>query len=617
MGNKNQLNQAQQEAVEHQNGPLLVLAGPGSGKTTVITRRTERLIEKGVPPENILVVTFTKAAAREMKERFLERTGQERTRVQFGTFHAVFFSVLKHAYGYRAENIIPDWVKKQFLREMVRSLSLETSDEEELLENLESEISMVKAQRLPLEHYYSASCAAEVFRRIFTAYKEMLLQRNFLDFDDMLVYCYQLFSQRPDILQLWQRRFRYIMVDEFQDISQIQYEIVRQLAAPGNNLCIVGDDDQSVYGFRGARPELMLNFKRDFPEGRQVLLNINYRCSPKILEAAAKVIAHNEKRYQKEILPAPGKEEASWKPVKIMEFPALSQENRRAMEDILAAFKEGTPYENMAVLLRTNGQAGMLAESFMRYNIPFSLRDRIPNRYEHWIAKDILAYIKIALGSRERGSFLRIANRPKRYISREAMSEALVDFESLRWFYEDKEWMLDRIDQMEIDMKVLKNLRPGAGINYIRKTVGYDEFIDEYAGYRNIKPEGLFEMLDELMETAGECQSYEEWFQQIEEYGRELEERRREPAEKREGVAIETMHSSKGLEYEAVWILDANEKITPYRKASLVEEIEEERRLFYVAMTRAKKELHIYYTKERYNKAAEPSRFVTEIMEKG
>lgn len=611
---KNRFNEAQREAIEHRDGPLLVLAGPGSGKTLVITERTKRLIEKGVPAEKILVVTFTKAAAREMKERFLREIGQEKTRVQFGTFHAVFFSILKHAYGYRVENVIPEGLKKQFLQEMARSFSIEAQDEEELIENLELEISRVKAELMPLEHYYPACCSTDVFRKIFKSYQDMLFSKRMIDFDDMLVYCYQLFSQREDILKLWQERFHYIMVDEFQDISRLQYEIVKLLSLPHNNLCIVGDDDQSIYGFRGARPELMLNFSQDFPEGRKLLLNINYRCSPTILEAAARVISHNENRYQKRILPAPQKAEAGWKPVKIKEFSALNEENRQVMEDILLLSKGGTVYEEMAVLLRTNGQAGMLAEIFMRYNIPFYIRDRIPNRYEHWIAKDILSYIRIALGSRERSLFLRIVNRPKRYIGRDALEEPFIEFEGLRWFYEDKEWMLDRIDQMETDIKVLKNLKPYAAVNYIRKSIGYDDFLKEYAEYRKIKPEGLFEILDEIMEAARACGSYEEWFLHIEEYGRQLELLKKEQDFQKKGVAVETMHSSKGLEYEAVWILDANEGINPYKKATLPEDIEEERRLFYVAMTRAKKELHIYYTRERYNKPVKPSRFVNEIM---
>lgn len=615
MINKNRFNEAQKEAIEHKDGSLLVLAGPGSGKTLVITERTKRLIEKGVPAEKILVVTFTKAAAREMKERFLREMGQERTNVWFGTFHAVFFSVLKCAYGYRAENIIPEGQKKQFFREMIRSLSVEAGDEEELLENLEGEISRVKAELLPLEHYYPSCCSTDVFRKIFTAYRELLLNRGWIDFDDMLVHCYRLFSERRDILRLWQEKFQYIMVDEFQDISRIQYEIVKLLAKPSDNLCIVGDDDQSIYGFRGAKPEIMLNFSKDFPKRKQILLNINYRCSPNILKAADRVISNNKNRYQKKIMAAPEKLKKEWKPVEIREFHSLGEENKRTMEDIVLLEKSGMAYESMAVLLRTNGQAGMLAEIFMRYNIPFYIRDRIPNRYEHWIARDILAYIKIALGSRERQLFLQIANRPKRYISREAMDEPQVEFEGLRWFYEDKEWMLDRIDQWEADTRVLRNLRPYAAVKYIRQTIGYDEFLREYAEYRRIKPEGLFELLDELMEAAKPCVSFEDWFHQIEEYGQQLEALKKDMSFDKKGVAIETMHSAKGLEYEAVWILDANEGTTPYRKASLPEDIEEERRLFYVAMTRAKKELRIYYTKERYNKPAEPSRFVNEIME--
>ena len=295
-------NEAQQEAVDFYQGPCLTLAGPGSGKTAVITHRTKNLIEKyGVSPSEILVVTFTKAAAMEMKERFLSLTNQTSTTATFGTFHAVFFTVLKYAYHYRAENIIRDEQKVVFIRNLLRHFPIDYEDENECIQTLLSEISGVKNSNIPIEHYYSSNFPEHTFRDVFMNYQKMLQKNRLIDFDDMLVYTYELFSQRKDILALWQKKFRYILIDEFQDINGLQYEIIRMLAAPENNLFVVGDDDQSIYRFRQARPEIMLNFEKDYADAKRIVLNYNYRSDGNIVAAAGRLIAHNTGRFAKDI----------------------------------------------------------------------------------------------------------------------------------------------------------------------------------------------------------------------------------------------------------------------------------------------------------------------------
>ncbi len=612
------LNAAQQEAVTHFNGPMLVLAGPGSGKTRVITERVRYLVEeKKVMPAGILVITFTKAAAIEMKQRY-QRLSKSRTGgVHFGTFHAIFFMILKHAYHYTAENIVRDDFRRDLLRKLVRDTNLELQDENEFLNDLESEISRVKGERIELKNYFSPLCSNEVFAEIFTRYQKALEQKRLIDFDDMLVYCYELLEQRPDICKMWQQQFPYILIDEFQDINRVQYDVMRLLAAPANNLFVVGDDDQSIYGFRGSKPDIMQKFLKDYPDAGQCLLNVNYRSNAAIVEAAGKVIVHNSNRLPKEIQAAD--KEPAKDAIELKEFAKMSDENETIRDKILAYRNAGIPYREMAVLFRTNTQARSLSSKLMEYNIPFTMKERLPNLYDHWIVQDVLTYVRVAQGNRERGQVLRIINRPKRYVHRNAFTEPYVDFEELKLFYEDKDWMVDRLEQLSYDLSMLAQMRPYAAVNFIRKGIGYDEYIREYADYRGIRADDMLEILDELQEEARSQESFEDWYTYMQDYKEELKEQTQKSLEMQHGkeqedsVMLMTMHGAKGLEFTCVFIPDANEGVTPHSKSVLNADMEEERRMFYVAMTRAKKHLHIYYLKERFHKEVDISRFVTEI----
>lgn len=607
------LSESQKKAVSHVKGPLLCLAGPGSGKTTVITARTRFLIEeKKISSMSILVITFTKAAALEMKERFQVLMGGRSCPVTFGTFHSVFFWILRQAYGLSAANIIREEQKYQFLRELLSQHHLEIEDENEFLAGIIGEISLVKNDRIPLGNYYSKNCSEELFRKFFNGYQEKLQKERLLDFDDMLVMCYELLSQRPDILAGWQKRFRYILIDEFQDINQIQYDTIRLLAASENNLFIVGDDDQSIYRFRGARPEIMLNFKKDYPEAETVTLAENYRSVENIIRAAGKVIKNNHARYPKDIHGVREKGE----PIEIHGFVNQGQENGFVLEKVREYQKKGVALRDMAVLFRTNTAARPLVEKFMEYNIPFQMRDSLPNIYEHWIAQDLITYIHMAQGSRKRQDFLKIANRPKRYLSRDVLQDSEISFLSLRRAYEDKDWMLDRLDKLESDLTVISRLKPYAAVNYIRNGVGYEEYLSEYAEYRHIRVEELLEVLNELQEAAKGFDSFEDWFQHMEEYKETLKTQNREKNREEDAVTLTTLHSSKGLEFPVVFIVDINEGTIPHRKATLEADLEEERRMFYVGMTRAKDRLHLYYAKERYGKKQDVSRFLDELRAK-
>ena len=607
-----QVDSSQKKAIEHDRGPMLVLAGPGSGKTLVITRRTQWLIEKaGVAPGNILVVTFTRAAAGEMRSRFDRLMGGRHLPVSFGTFHAVFFTILKYAYQYKVENILMENEKYDILRDIVHRIDVEMDDEKDFLMNIAGDISRVKGDMMSLEHFYSVNCSKDVFDEIYNEYNKKLKRMRRIDYDDMLLQTWQLFKERPDILLAWQKKYRYILIDEFQDINRIQYEIIRLLAKPENNLFVVGDDDQSIYRFRGAKPEILLGFTKDYPEAKLTILNKNYRSTGAIVNTAAQLINHNEQRYKKDFKAFREKGEE----VLVKAFVKPADQYLKMIREIVDLHeKRGVPWEEIAVIFRTNLQMAGLVEQLMMYNVPFVMKDSVPNIYEHWIAKDIFSYMNLAFGGNRREDYLRIINRPNRYISRAYVDEDPVNLSNLKDYYENKEWMLERIEQLEYDLYMLASMGPYPAIQYIRHSIGYDAYLKEYAAYRGIKADDLLEVLDDLMDKSHAHSTWEEWFQAIGQYSETLKLRARQKFEKNEGIRLLTMHGAKGLEYDVVYIPDANDGMTPHKKALTASEQEEERRMFYVAMTRAKNDLRVYFTRERYGKQAEMSPFVGEFL---
>ena len=609
-------NKEQKEAIMHRDGPAMVLAGPGAGKTYVITNRVKALIDEyGVKPEQILVVTFSKAAAVEMKERFEMLTGGQRLPVRFGTFHSVFFQILRLAYHYEVKDIATPALKYRFLEETLNETGYEVDDKKEFLSDIEKEISRVKGEGIEIDCYFSSACSAEIFQKMYRGYQEKLQRHRCLDFDDMVVYTYQLLKEREDIRRRWQAQFRYLLIDEFQDINRLQYETVCMLAEPENNLFIVGDDDQSIYGFRGAKPGIMLSFPKRFPDTKQIVLGVNYRCSDEIMKAAERLIGKNNERYEKHIVANKGKEQ----PVHMKKCENLPDEAEKIVAQIQMYQKEGIAYQEMAVLFRTNMQMRLLAGKLMEHGVPFTMRENLPNLFDTWMAKDIMCYLQLALGNRSREKFLKIANRPVRYLSRTVFTEPEVSFDKLRAYYavKNQEWMEERIWNFEYDLKNLASLSPYAAIHFIRKGIGYDEFLKTYADERNVNADDWFDVLDEMQEMARDKKSIPEFLSFVENYGDTLEEMRQEQKKQQvkeePGVSLMTMHASKGLEFPVVFVPTLNEDIVPYRKAVQEGNLEEERRMLYVAMTRAKTYLHLSFVKERFHKEAEPSPFLYEI----
>lgn len=613
------LNRGQDEAIKHGNGPCMVLAPPGSGKTLIVTERTRYLIEEsGVRPDQILVITFTRYAAREMKERFERLTAGKNYPVTFGTFHSIFYGILKCAYGIGANNLMSEKESSVLLQEVLDQTNIESTpeveDEEELVRELLREVGMVKNGLYHLKDFHSKYLTQDEFAEVFRSYEHQKKELKKFDFDDMLVQCYALFRKKPEILQGWQKRFQYILIDEFQDINRVQYEVIRMLAAPRYNLFVVGDDDQSIYGFRGAKPELMLYMKQEFPSLRTISLTVNYRSTEFITGAAARVILHNDTRFYKRVQSFRGRGQN----VHVQEVLDEQEEAQYVTEEIQKKLDQGIKPGEIAVLFRAAVQARMISEILSEHRIPFEMRDYVTNFYRHFIVKDMMAYLQLAAGKRDRSLFLTICNRPLRYLARNSMENRQVNFEDLRKFYCDKDWMLDIIDQFDVDVRMMKNMAPYAAIQYIRKKIGYDDFLKEYAEKHQISWKQLMDVMAELEERSKNFKSYDEWEIHIAKYTQELEEQqakaRKIKGERENKVQLMTIHSAKGLEFEDVFVIHANEGEIPHQKAEKKDEIEEERRLFYVALTRAKNNLCISYITQKNENSIKPSRFVEELL---
>lgn len=612
-----QYDPAQQQAVEHGSGPLLCLAGPGSGKTTVITGRAAQLLRSGrVQPENLLVITFTQAAAREMEDRFYQLCPEVPKRsVLFSTFHALFFRILRAAYGYTSENIIGQEQKNLFFTSILKTLKYEVEDEAEFIAHLQSEIGLVKAEGMKPENYYPMNLSQDIFLRAYRLYEEMMVKENKIDFDDMQLLCYELLRARPDILQRWQAKFTYILVDEAQDTNLLQYKLICMLAAPQNNLMLVGDDDQSIYRFRGARPEILLNFPKDFPDVKKVSLGVNYRCADRIVSASERLIRQNNLRYDKQLCAAKGNPQGE---IHIQEMADPGQEAREILKTMMRLRQEGLAYTDMAVLFRTNLIARQVVDELIRAGVPVELRDVIPNLYDHWIFRDIRTYIRIAMGSTDRADYLAIINRPKRYISRDSLPDAEVSLRRVRAAYADKPYVQERLDKLRADLVMLKTMRPYAAIHYIRHAIAYEDYVKDYAAARNLRVEDLLDVFDEIEEDAAQYKTYVEWLEAADRISAELRAHAAEKRQKRQeksGVSVMTYHSAKGLEFHTCFLPSVNDGIIPYKKATTDADIEEERRMFYVALTRAARRLYISYTKKRYGKESPLSPFLLQIVE--
>ena len=618
------VNEAQRAAITHGDGAMLVLAGPGSGKTFVITQRIKYLIEEHhVKPEDILVITFTKAAALEMQERFLQISNQKGCPVNFGTFHATFFNILRYTYKFTAENIIREGDKYKLIARILETVPPEYAGQEQnesqtqdtdndMIQRLLSEIGKVKNNGIVPQELVSETVPQAEFEYIYAAYKKEMNSRRLIDFDDMVLLCRDLLLERQETLKLWQERFKYILIDEFQDICPLQYEVVRLLAKPQDNLFIVGDDDQAIYGFRGSKPEIMLNFQKDYPNAKRVLLNVNYRSGRDIVEMAGKLVAHNKTRFLKQVETNNPMTDG----VRLYSFESKHQQAKNTALLIKQYMEqEGARYSDIAILYRTGNHMVYTAQSLMQEGIPFRLREKPKNIYQSPIAMDLTAYLRYALYEDNVPDFFRIMNSPVRYIRRSNVPLKPFSAQELIYACRNEDYVVRNIIQMYDDFQFIRGLNPYAAVNYVRKGIGYDAHIRKQCLERGTDSAKKMKELDELQQTAKDFDTIEEWLGHIAGYETVMQKaaaRRKKDAE--DAVNIVTMHASKGLEWKVVILPDVNEGVVPHKKAVTDVELEEERRMFYVAMTRAKEKLFLFHIQEKEAGNFLPSRFLNEIF---
>jgi len=610
----------QKSAIHFKDGPALVLAGPGSGKTTVIVNRIISLIkEHSVSPSSILVITFTKAAAKSMRQRFLSLTCESYVSVTFGTFHAVFFSMLRHAYNYSAGSIIKADIQYNYIRNAAMGFELEYPDENEMVTGIISEISRVKSNRLCIDTYEAVSCPAATFRLIYKKYENMLISRRMIDYDDMIIMCYELLSKRADYRKAWQDKYKYILVDEFQDINKAQYDTIKLIAGKQDNLFVVGDDDQSIYAFRGSKPDIMLGLSTEYRDIVQMYLNTNYRCSSEIVAGARSLIEYNKVRFAKDIRSCgmcSGR-------IKVCKMADIEEEALYLSKEVRELIADGIKPEEIAVISRTNIISNIYYTRLNSDGVACRTLTAVHNIYDSWLMQDIAAYMRLSQGMYDKENAVRIINKPSRYIKRALITQPF-NFEHLRKCYDGDEGLIKIINDMQFDIKMLSHMSPYAAVNYILKGIGYEDYINEEIIRKRLNKEEVYAKLTEIKTLSRKYMDIKQWLKYIDEQAEKTEQENK--SDKRQGnqknsdekdsagaVNIYTMHSCKGLEFKAVFIMDVCEGIIPYNKAVLDNEIEEERRLMYVAMTRAKEKLYLVYPIKRYGHDTAASRFISEI----
>lgn len=614
------LNENQLKAVNHLDGPCMVLAGPGSGKTRVITYRIANMVvNKNIKPTSILAISFTKASSIEMKNRALSLSNDFRmNKVTYGTFHSVFFRILRYFENYNIESILDEKTKRIGLKNILKGLNIENADDDETIGQVINEISYVKNELMDKRDFKSEVLTNDEFIKVYNFYEEYKQQMNKIDFDDMLIKTYELLKNNKAALDRVRSVYRYILVDEFQDINKVQFEALKLIANPSNNIFVVGDEDQSIYGFRGSRPDFLLEFEEYFSNTKKVLLDINYRSKGEIINIANRLIEKNTNRYEKVIKCGQG----NGAKVNYISPEDSEEEAVYIAKDIKNKVQEDyTEYTDFAVIYRTNIQSRALVDVFMDMRIPFVVKDSIVTIYDHWAAQDILAYLRIGVNPNSNKDWIRIINKPFRYISKDNLNliKDEPDFiNSLINKCDLHPKQVKTINDLDIDISYVKGLNPKNAISYIRTTLDYDRYILDYCANRKIKTNGLIEILNELESSATNFKTIQEYLDHIERVKSEIVDNKNN--KETDGVIFTTMHSAKGLEFKNVYIIGANEGTIPHEKSYEIDDeekkndqIEEERRLMYVAITRAEENICISSPINKYGKRVSKSRFVEDI----
>ena len=610
MNDKQTTNESQLSAIEHDTGPALVIAGPGSGKTFVITHRILNLVSNhGVHPQNILVITFTKAAALQMKERTEKISANKVSGVNFGTFHALFYRILIEEGLYDNQSLITDKEKHQIVIGITNTVEELKNTDRDKINQIISDIGRYKNHIISKSKsdFIPLSTDISIFTQIFNEYDRKLKSIKKLDFDDMQIEALKLLENNEKVRKKYQDRFKYIMIDEFQDINSLQMSIIKYLLDNCTNLFVVGDDDQSIYGFRGSKPDIMLGFLKEFSRAKKIVLEYNYRCAENIIDASSLVIGKNENRFLKLVKPA-RKEKGV---VKIIDCEDRAEE----VAMLIAYFNQHSDELNdIAIITRTNKISAYYAQELANHNIDFRLSEKINDIYSTLAGRDIVAYLKLINGDMSRSNFLYICNKPDRNISKEALDE-VIDFNRIIDYQKKLYGNSSEIGRLSKDVRLLKSMSAFAAVHYILYKIGYLDFLKKYARSHRLDYESLYDSAMEILEHAKGYKTVKSFLKSIEDYHEELADnygrlKLQGSDDGKNAVNIMTMHASKGLEFKYVFLPDVIEGIVPYKKALSLEQIEEERRLFYVAMTRAKDELFIISIQKYLDKKVTASRFL-------
>ncbi|WP_028243891.1 ATP-dependent helicase [Pseudobutyrivibrio ruminis] len=598
-----ELNNSQLKAVMKKEGPCMVLAGPGSGKTAVLTRRVIELIKSGVPAEEILVITFTKAAAIEMKERF-DRLSDDIYPVTFGTFHSLFWGILKKEMNYKTSDILMGSYRNKVLLDAMRLID-KRFDDNSMLGIYSAELSAFYNSAKSILDYEPKIIEKDDLIQFLKAYESLKRKYHVVDFDDMLTKTYRLFNEKPDVLKRWQKKFSFFLVDEMQDMNDIQFELMNMLSQRTRNIFCVGDDDQSIYGFRGANPGLMQKFVSTYEDAETILLNYNYRNPKNIVETSSKLISKNINRFEKNIY--------STSPLGGLFIKAFDDdylEAKGVIEAISKLRKSGIDYGEIAILYRNHNDARYIVDGLINAKLPFYLKEQMPNIYTHFVIADIENYFQIAIGNSTKARLLSVMNRPNRYLHRRAVEYGNT-LEGMLKFYSNTPSNFRQVEALINDIRLISKMSPAAAINYIKNVMGYRGFLQEEAVKNQVEVNEYVDVLDFLSGVLSDCKTLKQSIDKLNMLKLKVDyENKNRGGDKAGKIGLYTLHASKGLEFENVFIISANEGTLPTNKAVSKEDIEGERRLFYVGMTRTKKNLYLSYTNK---KNRDKSRFLTEL----
>ena len=603
------LSKIQLDAVRVTEGPALIIAGPGSGKTTVLTNRIKFLIEEHkVAPEEILVITFSKAAALEMRTRFYSMCEDSFYPVTFGTFHSVFFQIIHTQYHYNTSHILTLQKKRELMRLALKRSRIIDYPENELVDTLLKEVAYYKNTNESADFKSDTNINSEMWKIAYKQYRDLQIAENKIDFEDMLLIVRNLFRKNREVLTHYRSIYKYILIDEYQDINDIQYDCVRMLAGDRANLWVCGDDDQSINGFRGANPKIMLSFTDDYPNAAVVKLTDNYRSSKRIVEAAGKVIAENRNRFNKDIRGMG----ADGIPVELIHTKDEEEEDSRILEMINNTDK---PYTDIAILLRTNIQATRFADLLRRNDIPYSIKDSVVNPFMNAFFFDILSYLRLRDSMVSQSDFsirdlLRILNKPSRYLRSDLINTGAKCLDEVIESLSGNLMYSQPLKVLKVQLRSMEKMDMYESINFIRKGIGYDNYMKLRLMNRDRFSEYM-ENMNWIQDMAKTCDDLNELIYLSEHYEEMVKGNENAAGE---GVHLMTYHGSKGLEFDTVILPRINEGVVPGNRSRDTESIEEERRMFYVAMTRAKNRLIISFKIGTRLKPALPSRFINCLL---